>query len=177
MLPLDSPRWKQLTHVYGSAKDIPEMLRRLEALDVIAWGNPSELDDIASALYHQGDPGTASYAAVPHLVGIAEHRTPAEQAWLVYLCSWIEAARSADRPEIPDDLAESYFMALAVARQIAVSLLTDPHRSWVQGEYATDLPYLFSAIAAFDGEHELAQDLAQFELLKDCFETMSAKDN
>ena len=177
MLPLGSPRWQELAHVYGAAGDIPEKLRRLEAEGIIDWGPDSVLEEIASAIYHQGDPGTASYAAVPHLVRIAEDRTPAEQTWLVLLCGWIEAARTSLRPEVPDDLSQAYDNALAKARRLAIAFLNSPRGNWTKGEYAVDLTYLFGAIAAFDGEHELAQDLAMFDILKDCYETTMAKED
>jgi hypothetical protein len=32
MLSLDSPRWSELSHVYGSAADIPSLLRQLQSL-------------------------------------------------------------------------------------------------------------------------------------------------
>jgi|AutmiccommuBRH23_1029490.scaffolds.fasta_scaffold00216_42 hypothetical protein len=177
MLPLDSPRWQELAHVYGAAGDIPEKLGRLEAEGVIEWGPDSVLEEIASAIYHQGDPGTASYAAVPHLMRIAEGRTSGEQIWLVLLCGWIEGAKTSRRPELPDDLAQAYFDALAKARRLAIAFLNSPRGDWTKGEYAVDLTYLFGAIAAFDGEHELAQDLAMFDIMKDCYETAMAKEN
>jgi len=31
-LSLDSPRWRELVHAYGSAADMPALLRRLDAL-------------------------------------------------------------------------------------------------------------------------------------------------
>ena len=70
---------------------MPEKLRALEVLDVIEWTPDSLLESIAAAIYHQGDPGTASYAAVPHLIRIAECRSPAEKVWLVYLVVGLKA--------------------------------------------------------------------------------------
>ena len=155
---------------------MPEKLRALEVLDVIEWTPDSLLESIAAAIYHQGDPGTASYAAVPHLIRIAECRSPAEKVWLVYLCGWIEGARGEARPEIPVDLKDAYFEALGKARNMAMELLSSPKGDWVKGEYAGDLTYMFGAIAAFDGEHELAQDLSMFDILKDSYETTMAEE-
>jgi hypothetical protein len=176
MLSLDSPRWQQLAHVYGAAGDIPEKLRRLDSEALIDWMPESILEEIGAAIYHQGDTDTASYAAVPHLMRIAEGRLPAEQMWLVLLCGWIEGARSSQRPAVPEDLSEAYHEALIKARGMAMELLNSPRGSWAKGEYAVDLTYLFGAIAAFDGEHQLAQDLAIFEILKDCYETAMKKE-
>src|SRR5687768_1901307 len=63
MLPLDSSQWQNLTHAYGAASDTPGMLRGLTPLsrsirDEEPWFG------IWSALAHQGDVYTASYAAV-----------------------------------------------------------------------------------------------------------------
>lgn len=169
MLLLDSPRWKELNHVYGSAEDIPEKLRALRDEERIEWTTDSVLEEIAAAIYHQGDPNTGSYAAVPHLVDIIQSRSPAEQILIVLLTGWIEAARDASRPEIPKDLTSTYFEALEKLKAMAINLLSVPEKSWIKGPRATDLTYLFGAIAAFLGERELAIDLSEFELLKEAY--------
>lgn len=177
MLPLDSPRWQKLNHVYGSAGDIPEKLRRLEAAALIEWAPKSAMEEITSAIYHQGDPSTASYATIPHLIRIAQGRKPAEQIWLVLLCGWVEGARTSSSPNVPDDLSEAYAKSLVVARRLAIDLLSDPLGSWRQGAYSSSLTNLFGAIAAFDGERGLARDLAVFDLMKDCYETTMKEDS
>lgn len=68
VLPLDSPRWKQLEHAYGSAADIPPMIRQLidestdqETLDEVE-------DDFWNKAFHQCCCCSALWAAIPHFV-------------------------------------------------------------------------------------------------------------
>ncbi len=64
------------------------------------------LDHLWENLYHQGDVGIASYAAVPSLV----------TAGALSLASAIEVAREKKRnPELPEWLQDEYFSALGVA--------------------------------------------------------------
>jgi hypothetical protein len=71
MLSLDDPRWNELNDAYGSAAKIPSLLRQLGANTKPSNGVESELwFSLWSALYHQGDIYTASYAAVPHITQI-----------------------------------------------------------------------------------------------------------
>jgi hypothetical protein len=69
VIDLDDPRWATLRHAYGSARDIPDLLRELE-------GTPPRRDrelwqNLYGALMHQGDIFPATFAVVPHLVRIA----------------------------------------------------------------------------------------------------------
>ncbi|MGW6866147.1 hypothetical protein [Streptomyces sp. NPDC054901] len=72
---LDARPWHSLSHAYGSAEDIPDLLRALAGADVDA------ADEALSELYgnvlHQGTVYAASAEAVPFLAGIAAagHRT------------------------------------------------------------------------------------------------------
>jgi hypothetical protein len=67
MLSLDSPHWRELQHAYGSAADIPPLLRALESLPPSA-GREEPWFTLWSALAHQGDVYSASFAAVPHVI-------------------------------------------------------------------------------------------------------------
>ena len=66
------------------------------------WGN----------LYHQGDVGEASYAAVPHLVRIYQDKGKLD--WNTYgIVGAIELARGHEKnPEVPEWLKEEYFEAI-----------------------------------------------------------------
>ncbi|WP_211371792.1 hypothetical protein [Marilutibacter maris] len=67
MLNLDSPRWSELQHAYGSAADIPGRLRELRDMPE-AKGDSEPWFGLWSALAHQGDVFPASFAALPHVV-------------------------------------------------------------------------------------------------------------
>ena len=155
-LPLDSPRWSELAHVYGSAVDMPVAIRRLERLDHIEAHCDGPLVEITSAIYHQGDPDTGSYATVPHLVRIAESRPPGERLPLLSLCGWIEQYRTSRRPRIPEDLEPAYRDALARALTMTIELLAVPRSSWGPFGDPYDLHHIFMSIAALSGERKLA---------------------
>ena len=68
VLALDAPRWAELRTAYGAAGDIPEMLRDLESVPNSKDYRDEPWFSIWSALAHQGDVYSASFAAVPHVV-------------------------------------------------------------------------------------------------------------
>ncbi len=115
MLSLDDPRWSELSHAYGSAADIPALLKQ-------AADDPSpKLDyrtppwfDLWSALCHQGDAYSASFAALPHLIAIAETAPPPIAFDVFLLPAAIDVARVGGRaPEVPSFLHAAYFDAIA----------------------------------------------------------------
>ena len=168
-LPLDSPRWRELVHVYGSAEDTPDAIRRLENLEHIVWDDDGPLEEIASAIYHQGDPNTGSYATVPHLVRIAESRPPSQRFPLVLLCSWIEHYRTPSRPRIPRDLEGAYQRALMRAKEMAIEMLAVPGASWGSHGYRFDFGQVLQAIADLAGERRLAFLLDHFDEFEFCY--------
>ena len=81
VLSLESTEWGELTHAYGPATNIPDLLRRLanepgpsEHREQEPWWS------LWSSLCHQGDVYQASYVAVPHIVDVPDalgaHRLP-----------------------------------------------------------------------------------------------------
>ncbi len=113
MLSLDDPEWSRLSHAYGLAADIPELLRQadLPAHSAIRGEEPWEA--LWSSLCHQGDVYSASYAAVPHLIATAG-KTAGPVAFDFFLLpASIEVARINGRgPEMPPSLSDDYFSAL-----------------------------------------------------------------
>lgn len=131
MLELDSPDWKNLSHAYGKASDIPVLLHGLEAGTFWINDNYQESEpwfSLWSALCHQGDVYTASYAAVPHLIRIAI-ATQGVPDWQYFsLPTSIEIARLTGRgPQVPGMLAEAYFAAL---RQFHTLVTQIAHLEW-----------------------------------------------
>ena len=111
MLALDSPRWHELSHAYGTAVDMPRALAALKSLPESA-GNAEPWFGIWSALAHQGDVYDASYAAVPHVVA-ALQLDPAKACFdFFHFPAWVEICRVRGGPPVPDDLAGPYFEAL-----------------------------------------------------------------
>ena len=128
MLALSSDRWAELQHAYGAATDIPGLLARAPS-DRRPGHRPDTVwFQLWSALCHQGDTYTASYAAVPHLVAIAKLPAFQHRYDPLQLVGCIELARLENRgPAIPDDLAASYAQAVAEAKVLAEAALG---RAW-----------------------------------------------
>ena len=120
MLALGDKRWAALSHAYGSAGQISDLLAR--AAQDLRPGHQQDSTwfDLWSALCHQGDIFTASYAAVPHLVALAPAHLQRKNYDPLLLSASIELARLEGRaPEIPADLSASYYQAVATARTLA----------------------------------------------------------
>ncbi|RXT45728.1 hypothetical protein [Bradyrhizobium betae] len=67
MLPLDHPLWKKLDDAHRD-RDIPQLLARLSE----AWDDESARSLLWDCLCHQGTCYGATYAAIPHLLTIAQ---------------------------------------------------------------------------------------------------------
>ena len=111
MLDLDSPEWASLEHAYGSASDIPDLLRQLATLPS-SEGNAEPWFSIWSALAHQGDVYAASFAAVPHVVRFLA-TAPAVAPFVYFqFPAWVEICRQRHGLTVPSDLSNDYFTAL-----------------------------------------------------------------
>jgi hypothetical protein len=104
LLSLDDQRWTEMKGGYRVPFDPRPLLHQLESDTDIqrCW------EEIWQELYHQGDVGEASYAAVPHLVRIYKNRGKID--WNTYaLVSTIELARNVgNNPNIPAWLRKGY---------------------------------------------------------------------
>jgi hypothetical protein len=121
MLPLDDPRWKTLTGGYQVPYDASGPLHKL-----FERGGSKELwDELWQELHHQGDLGTASYAAVPHLLEFAR-RSP-RLDWNVFgLIAVIELERPSN-PSVPAFLAAGYFRAI---KELPAVVGSHPQQEW-----------------------------------------------
>jgi len=120
MLALDDPRWATLSHAYGRAEDIPVLLNRAENDLRPGHQRESTWFDLWSALCHQGDTYTASYAAVPHLVRLVSGHLKHQRYDPLYLVACIELARLEGRgPAIPPQLVDSYRESIDRAKSLA----------------------------------------------------------
>jgi hypothetical protein len=105
MLSLTDKRWTELKGGYRTAFDPRPALHKLES-NVHAKEAWHELWE---GLHHQGDVGEASYAAVPHIVGIYRRRQ--KDRWRTFgLIALIELARGRDtNPKVPSWLNKTTF--------------------------------------------------------------------
>jgi hypothetical protein len=112
MLSLDSPRWFELDHAYGAAGDIPRLLKQLENLPS-SRGQDEPWFSLWSALAHQGDVSSASFAAVPHVVkALTASPSTADYSYFQFP-AWVEICRCKKQVPIPSDLEAAYFGSLS----------------------------------------------------------------
>ena len=151
MLDLESKRWAELQHAYGSASDIPELLNRLRA------GDLSAVDELFANICHQGSVYAASFAAAPHLVEIAAHTTDREVKVhaLILVGSIAASLDNLAGDGLSADITVAYGDALPRARDLALATLQEP-----LGD--DEAMYLLQAAAGLAGRQTLAAVLSAF---------------
>jgi len=117
MLSLDSPRWKELSHLYGDADDVPEMLSRLARAEADEQFQ-SIMQELMSAVYHQHDSCSAAHAVTPHLANLCRTSSLRRCRHLIHSIARIEEARQTHQrwgtgtSTIPEDIAPAYYATL-----------------------------------------------------------------
>ena len=113
MIPLDDPKWFDFQNAYGSSSQIPELLRQLESHPPDDEPEAEPYFSLWSALCHQGDVYTASYAALPHIVAAIEIAPTKAQWTLFQMIACIEIARCQGRgPDFPVEIKDAYMKAM-----------------------------------------------------------------
>jgi hypothetical protein len=153
MLSLDSPKWSELVHAYGAATNIPDLLRQLERVPPYD-GETEPWFSIWSALAHQGDVYSASFAAVPHVVRILAQAPDKADFSYFQFPAWVEICRQKKSVAIPEELATDYFAAL---RQLPDLVAQAADREWDEALLICAL----SAIAAAKGYVKVAEALQE----------------
>jgi len=158
MLGLDDQKWTVLTHAYGSAGDIPDLLRALTLSPERASGDESEpWFTLWSSLCHQDDIYDASYAALPHIVEIACQTSGPIDFSFFQLPAAIEISRYNGRgPAVPPDLAEAYHAGVA---NLMDAVACHRHEDW-------DDALLLSAVCAqavAKGQHKIAEAMMNLD--------------
>jgi hypothetical protein len=156
VISLDDRRWAELSHAYGFAADIPKLL---SALSDFPSDRPSDAEpwhSLWSALCHQGDVYSASFAAVPHIVEMASRDPARACASYFQLPASIELARIAHHFEVPEHLRRPYSAALMRFPEIVAKAAT---RNWDSDVCSSAL----AAIAVSKGQWSIAQLLLEIE--------------
>ena len=68
---LDDIPWKRLTHAFGSAEDVPDLLRRLRTAPAEMAGEQSPLWHLYENIWHQGTVYEVTAYTVPFLIELA----------------------------------------------------------------------------------------------------------
>ncbi|MEU0408245.1 HEAT repeat domain-containing protein [Streptomyces griseorubiginosus] len=80
---IDEVDWASLRHAYGSAEDVPALLRGLASTDRVE--RETALDGIYGAVHHQGDVYDSTLACVPFLLALVASGEVADRAGIVEL--------------------------------------------------------------------------------------------
>jgi uncharacterized Zn-finger protein len=139
---LDSPRWKTLRHAYGAAGDVPDLIRAVEAEKVPDYRDGGTWFEVYSSLYHQHSTYSATYAALPHIVGIANAGTLRQRIAVMCLVGDIQVHGHADET-IPSDLIPAFESAVVATKASSLETLREAVGSgitnaadsnWILGE-------------------------------------------
>ncbi|MET8079475.1 HEAT repeat domain-containing protein [Streptomyces sp. NPDC005303] len=103
---IDEVDWASLRHGYGSAEDVPGLLRGLASADPVE--RETALDGMYGAVHHQGDVYDSTLACVPFLLALVASGEVADRAGIVELLVSI-GAKSAS----PEDGVEGEPRTLA----------------------------------------------------------------
>jgi len=132
--------WTTLRHAYGGAANIPELLDQARRAPAGGSYRDEPWFSLWSALCHQGDVYTASYAALPELLAIAQARQEDHAAAreCVLLAGMIELDRALPEgrspPPIPSSLTTAYHTALEEGVRLAQSLRArERNQSYARG--------------------------------------------
>jgi hypothetical protein len=135
--------WSQLTHAYGSAEDVPDLLNRVQPREGARGGNV--WNDLWSRLCHQGAVHAASYAALPALTQLAREWSPGERVDPLVLAGAIVA--STDRPYGEPAPQVAYPTQIAELITLTEEALQHPGLAEDPGTYLE----LLAALLAFEG--------------------------
>ena len=155
-LSLKSPVWAELRTAYGSAEEIPKYLELLREFPVSRQYTDEPWFSLWSALCHQGDVFSASFAAVPHVIK-ALRIDPRRADFNYFLLPVsIELARLDKRISVPKELEFFYHAALRELRGLAAEAATS---GWGDDKCASAL----AAVALSTGKLDLARLLVEVE--------------
>jgi hypothetical protein len=157
MLRLDDPLWPTLETAYGDAAGVPSLLARLASLPAAA-GDAEPWFSLWSALAHQGEVYSASFAAVPHVVAAMAIDPTRASADYLHFPAWVEICRRRNGAALPADLAPAYTEALARLPGLVAAAAARP---WDEDFTACAL----AALAAAKGHDAIAR--AALELSDD----------
>jgi hypothetical protein len=119
MLELDNPKWRNLSHAYGAALDIPPLLEQLKSAPPSKDWKAEPWFSLWSSLCHQFDVYPATFAALPHIVAIAASKPIKQRLEFFSFIAAVEAFRHRkNTPPIPGFLAHDYLAAIERAANL-----------------------------------------------------------
>jgi hypothetical protein len=119
-----------------------------------------------SALAHQGDVYSASFAAVPHTLAAVSGLQVTRQGAALHFCAWVEICRCKNAVPVPPDVQSGYFSALA---SLPTLLVGGPDEAW-------DISFTsvaMACLAAARGQPLLAEVALELSSIEDASEILS----
>jgi hypothetical protein len=124
MLDLEDPRWRNLTHAYGAALNIPQLLEQLKSAPPPKNWKSEPWFSMWGLLCHQYEVYTASFAALPHVVAIATSKPVKHRLEFFSFIGAVEAYRHRkNAPSIPHFLEQDYLSAIQWAANLVLDSL------------------------------------------------------
>jgi hypothetical protein len=157
-----------LSHAYGVASDIPQLIKDLKAAPPPHNVESEPWFSLWSSLCHQSDVYTASYAALPHVVAIAAGKPVKLRLEFFLFTGMVEACRHRKKaPPIPQFLEKDYFSAIERAAKLILESLS---MDWDEEEMAT----LLGAYAVMRGHYRLGNTIISLPEESSCPECEAA---
>ena len=158
LLSLTDPKWGELQSTYGDGNRVAELLARADS------GAPFDLwyDELFQELCHQYTVSEAAYAALPHLVTLAQDRKEQRKQLLILAGCCYAFAQMPDTQPVPAAWEEEWHAAARAAISLVAEILS------AQQPSESDLRYLFLSLAAFSGHTLLALSLEALDAEVEC---------
>jgi len=146
MLSLNDPKWRELRANYTDGARVAELLSIARTTSQVDdW-----YEDLFQELCHQYTVSEAAFAALPHLVAIAQEREDARLDVLILAASCYAFSRLPGAESISPAFEEEWHAAAKNAVPLMASLLQSRQTSEL------DMRYLLFSVASFHGYFSLA---------------------
>ncbi|MFJ9725733.1 HEAT repeat domain-containing protein [Streptomyces sp. NPDC101209] len=118
---IDEVDWASLRHAYGSAEDVPGLLRGLASADPAE--RETALDGMYGAVHHQGDVYDSTLASLPFLLALVASETVPERGGIVDL---LVSIGQEGEERAGDDTRAMARAAVRAGAEVFVRLTRDP---------------------------------------------------
>ncbi|MFI5795772.1 HEAT repeat domain-containing protein [Streptomyces sp. NPDC051677] len=121
---IDEVEWTSLRHAYGSARDVPGVLRGLASAEPVE--RAAALDRMYDAVHHEGNVYDSTLACVPFLLALAADERVRERGGLVELLVSIGECAGAEGGAASAGMAVRAEAAVRAGAEVFVRLAGDP---------------------------------------------------
>lgn len=118
---IDEVDWASLRHAYGSAEDVPGLLRGLASADPAE--RETALDGMYGAVHHQGDVYDSTLACLPFLLALVASEAVPERGGIVEL---LVSIGQEGEERVGDDTRAMARAAVRAGAEVFVRLTRDP---------------------------------------------------